>query len=119
MYDVISYIMDVQQLRNDTVYSVRTQISLSQSLFRLIKSRAKKETKSLAALVRDSLVYYLEEHERKKQLDNTKLEQLANAPWDILAKEKGGWRRVKSPHRLIRHWREQEETRLKRLTPQP
>lgn len=107
--------MDIQQITIDTEYSVRTQISLSPSLYRLLKERAKNEEKSMSAVIRENLISHFQEKEKKRELDIERLKRLANAPWEVLRNEKGGWRTVKNPHKLIRKWRLEDDKKREEM----
>lgn len=107
--------MDIQQVITDTKYNIRTQISLSPSLYRLLKEKAKHEEKSLAAVIRENLISHFQEKEKKQELDKERLKHLANSPWEILRNEKGGWRTVKNPHKLIRKWRLEDDKKREEM----
>lgn len=100
--------MNIQNIISDTKYPKRTQISLSVSLYQLIKHIATIKEKSLSHLVRESLYQYLKDEEKRRSMDKEKLWLLANAPWRELKNEKSGWRKVHSARKLIRIWRAKE-----------
>ena len=106
--------MNLQQVINDTKYSVRTQISLSPSLYQLLKEQARREEKSMAEIIREKVVIQLKKEEQKKVADKKELERLANLVHTI--KGNSGWEKVKNPTALIRKWRrEEDEKRMKRI----
>lgn len=115
-YDVIDYIMDYKQAKEDTDYSVRTQISLSKSLYRLVKQWAKREGESMSAIVRRALVEQMQQQEEDKKAKKERLAKLADKARGMIKPGDGGWGDVKDPNKLIRSWREEEERELsKRL----
>lgn len=114
-YDVIDYIMDIQQVINDTDYSVRTQISLSPSLYRLIKERAKREDKSLAQVIREKVLAQLKREDEKEQSTKEELIRLIQKIREIRESGGSGWAKVKNPHKLIRNWREQEDKKREEM----
>lgn len=106
--------MDIQQVIEDTKYSVRTQISLSSSLYRLIKDEARKEQTSLAAIIRKYVMTGLKEQKQKEELSKERLQRLTNLI-ESLPREKSGWARVKNPHKLIRKWREEDDKKREEM----
>lgn len=105
----MSYIMNLHQLINDTRYSVRTQISLSPSLYRALKEKAKEADKSLAAVIRDSILSYIKYEEQKEKESKETLHQLTEEIRKIRESGNSGWAKVKDPYKLIRKWRQEEE----------
>ncbi|OGG12939.1 hypothetical protein A2773_01890 [Candidatus Gottesmanbacteria bacterium RIFCSPHIGHO2_01_FULL_39_10] len=100
--------MDIQSVINDTKYPKRTQISLSESLYQLVKSLARKKDKSLSAIIRESIIYTIREDEKRHLIDKEELKLLANAPWEELVKQKSGWSKVQNHRKLIRQWRSKD-----------
>ena len=107
--DVISYIMTIQQIIQDTSYSVRTQISLSPSLYQAIRQKGRKRGKSLSQLVREALVQQLKWEEERRVERQDRLEWLIQATRGTIKAGDGGWGAVRYPFRLIRRWRADEE----------
>lgn len=101
--------MDIQDVINDTNYSVRTQISLSPSLYRMLKQRAKKEERSIAALIRESVVNSIKSDSEKKENRQKRLMELTEEIRTFAGSGKSGWAKVKNPHKLIRKWRREED----------
>jgi len=107
--------MDIQQIISDTNYSVRTQISLSPSLYRLIKKRAKSEDKSLAQLIREKVLAQLKREEEKKHSTKVELIRLTQKIREIRQSGRSGWAKVKNPHELIRKWRKEESKKREEM----
>lgn len=108
--------MNIQQVINDTKYSVRTQISLSPSLYRLIKELAKREEKSLAQIVREKVLQQLKEEEEKEKQKKKRLLEIIEKVREIRESGRSGWAKVKNPRALIRKWhREEDDQIMKRL----
>lgn len=105
----MGYIMTIQQIVQDTSYSVRTQISLSPSLYQVIKQKGKKRGKSLSQLVREALVQQLKWEEKRQVDKQSRLEWLIQATKGTIKSGDKGWGTVKDPSRLIRRWRADEE----------
>lgn len=106
--------MDIQQVINDTNYSVRTQISLSPSLYKLIKETARREDKSLAQVVRDNLLTHFQEENNREKEKTARIMKLIERVRAL--RGKSGWSKVKNPRALIRKWhREEDEIIMKRL----
>lgn len=114
-YDVIDYIMDIQQVINDTNYSVRTQISLSPSLYRVIKERAKREDKSLAQVIREKVVAQLKKEEEKEQSTKVALFRLTQKIRELRKSKESGWAKVGNPAKLIRKWRNREDEKREEM----
>lgn len=105
--------MDIQQVISDTKYNIRTQISLSASLYHLLQERAKKEEKSLAAVVRERVIRQLKNEEEKEQQSQERIRDIIKAV-DAL-KGKSGWSHVKNPHALIRRWRQDDDKKREEM----
>ncbi|OGY17727.1 MAG: hypothetical protein A2784_01215 [Candidatus Chisholmbacteria bacterium RIFCSPHIGHO2_01_FULL_48_12] len=101
--------MTIQQIVQDTSYSVRTQISLSPSLHRAVKQRGKRWGKSLSQLVREALIRELQMEEKRRVGQRDRLEWLIQATRGTIKLGDRGWGAVKDPSRLIRRWRADEE----------
>lgn len=112
--------MDIQQVVDDTKYSVRTQISLSRSLHRLVKKKAKEEEKSMAAIIREKLLKQIQKEEKEGRVKKQRLVKLTEKVREIRESGQSGWAKVKDPHALIRKWRrEEDEKRMKRIGLKP
>ena len=107
--------MNMQTVIADTDYSVRTQISLSPSLYRLIKETAKREDKSLAAVVREKVIAQLKQEEEKESQKHERLLAIIEEVRRIRESGKSGWAKVKNPHKLIRKWREDESKKREEM----
>lgn len=105
--------MDIQQVITDTKYNIRTQISLSASLYQLLRERAKKEEKSLAAVVRERVIRQLKNEEEKEQQSQERIRDIIKAV-DALG-GKSGWSHVKNPHALIRRWRKDDDKKREEM----
>ncbi len=98
-------IHDLDTIRKDTKYPKRTQISLSVSLYYLVKYMARKRDISLSQVIREGLFAYFSGEEKRRVHAKETLRSLANAPWTELKNEKSGWASVRNPRQLIRYWR--------------
>lgn len=107
--DVIGYIMDYQQLIDDTNYSVRTQISLSPSMYEWVKRMAKRRKTSIAAIVRKALKQQIQRESEDEESRRERLRKLAKKAQGMIKPGDGGWGDVKDPAKLIRQWREEED----------
>lgn len=101
--------MNIQQVSQDTKYNIRTQISLSSSLYALLKEKAKQEEKSMAAIIREQVLASLHEEEERKNGDQEELRQVVRKIRKFAKEGKSGWAKVKNPQRIIRKWRQAEE----------
>jgi len=114
-FDVIVYIMDYKQIAEDTKYSVRTQISLSRSLYEAVKTKAKNRGQSMSEVTRKALLNDLEEKEKSGLARKKRLTQWVRRTRGM-SKGKGGWGNVGEAHKTIRKWREDDDEALaKRL----
>lgn len=61
----------IDQVKQDTNYSKRTQISLSPTLRKVVEQKIKREGVSLSAYIREALAAHLarEEHEKRKRME--------------------------------------------------
>ncbi|MBI5452072.1 ribbon-helix-helix protein, CopG family [Candidatus Gottesmanbacteria bacterium] len=105
--------MDIQQVANDTDYSVRTQISLSPSLYQLIKKKAKREDKSLAQVIRDNLLAHLQEEQQREDARDKRINELIERVRALGGKS--GWEKVKNHHKLIRRWRKEDDEHRQKM----
>lgn len=103
----MGYIMDTAQLVDDRKYSIRTQISLSRTLYRVLKDRAKRADKSLAQIIRENVVAQLRSEENRERESQLRLKELTEKVRQL--RGKSGWAEVKNPHQLIRKWRREED----------
>jgi len=110
--------MDIQEITKDNKYSVRTQISLSKTLYKLVRNKAKKENKSISQITREALITDLHKSRLTREEETEKLKALAKKMRGMVKPGDGGWGDVKDPHKLIRSWRSEEDrysTRLRKL----
>lgn len=107
--------MDIQQVIDDTKYHIRTQISLSSSLYRLLKEKAKQEDKSLAAIIREKLIGQLKKESEKRHASTKRLIQLTQEVKKLRESGKSGWAKVKNPHKLIRKWRQEDDEKREEM----
>ena len=108
--------MDKKLIIDDAKYSVRTQISLSPSMYREIKKRARQERKSMAQVLREAYLTY--EHETTTRLGERtkKLTAWVEKTKGMSKGKRGGWGDPWLAHKLIRKEREEEDKMLtKRL----
>lgn len=99
--------MQLTTLIQDTDYSVRTQISLSPSLYQFLQKKSREDAKSMAAVIRDTILAYFQEEEKRQQDEREYLKNLAKAGRSI--GKKSGWGKVKNPYKLIREWRKADD----------
>lgn len=107
--------MDLQQVVSDTKYNIRTQISLSSSLYKLIKEEAKREDKSLAQVIREKVLQQLKEEEGKRRKSKERLLEIIEKVREIRESGKSGWAKVKNPHKLIRRWRKEDDEHRQKM----
>ena len=114
-YDVISYIMDIQQVVADTKYNIRTQISLSASLYHILKQRASDEDVSLAEYIRRNLIAHFKEEKEKEGKKKERIMELIEKVRKIRESGNSGWTEVKNPYKLIRKWRQEDDEKREEM----
>jgi len=100
------------QMIKDTRYNVRTQISLSRSLYTAIKNRARREGKSIARVLREAYRVYEQQDEGERTKRQKWLEKWVARTRGMSKGKRGGWGDPLIAHKLIRKEREEEDAVL-------
>src|SRR3990170_4127532 len=100
--------MDRKLITNDRKYSVRTQISLSPSMYREIKKRAQQERKSMAEVLREAYLTNKQAVAARLGERIKKLTEWVEKTKGMSKGKRGGWGDPWLAHKLIRKEREEE-----------